>query len=82
MYRPEIYNFGLGLKNTQEVTDVEILLGNNLIEARRYSFLKHKSLLLGDNRSKIKVERLRNRQVQPKHRRGDRWSEVFKKKGH
>jgi hypothetical protein len=54
MYRPEIYNFGLGLKNTQEVTDVEILLGNNLIEARRYSFLKHKSLLPGDNRSKIK----------------------------
>ena len=46
MYRPEIYNFGFGLKNTQEDTDVEILLGNSLIDARRYSFLKHKSLLL------------------------------------
>jgi putative transposase len=51
------------------------------VEIEEIRTATNKAWVLGDNRFKIKVERLKNRQVQPKHQGGDRRSEVFKKKG-
>jgi putative transposase len=51
------------------------------VEIEEIRTATNKAWVLGDNRFKIKVERLINRQVQPKPRGGDRRSEVFKKEG-
>jgi putative transposase len=50
------------------------------VEIEEIRTATNKAWVLGDNRFKIKVERLINRQVQPKSRGGDRRSEALKRR--